>query len=103
MSGHEPLPEKDRRWLDEPRNVDKIVYGLYITCGLLVILDFFYDKHPHFAFEGWIGFFGFYGFLGSIGLVMAAKAMRLILKRPENYYGQEGDGQKPSDGEASDG
>ncbi|MEM7050949.1 MAG: hypothetical protein AAF604_14870 [Acidobacteriota bacterium] len=81
-----PQANERPRWVDDPKNVDKIVYGLYIVCALLVLADLFYDKHPHFAFEGWIGFFGFLGFLGSVGLVFAAKALRKLLMRRDDYY-----------------
>jgi len=73
-------------WLDDPKNVNKIVYTLYGICVALVCLDFFYHKHPHFSFESWWGFYGFYGLIGSISLVMISKAMRIVLKREEDYY-----------------
>lgn len=76
------------RWLDEPRNVDRICYGLYALCALLVLADFFYAKHPHFAVEGWFGFYGFFGFVGCVGLVLAAKLMRKVVMRGEDYYDQ---------------
>jgi hypothetical protein len=36
--------------------------------------------------ESWFGFYGWYGFVGCVGLVLVAKALRVILKRPEDYY-----------------
>ena len=50
------LDRKD--WLDDPRNVKKIVYALYAVCVLLVGADWWYHKHTHFEFENWFGFFG---------------------------------------------
>lgn len=73
-------------WLDETKNVNKVVYTLYGICAVLVCLDFFYHKHPHFGFESWWGFYAFYGLIGSISLVMLSKAMRIVLKRREDYY-----------------
>ena len=83
MSGH---PHDDPRWLDEPRNVDKLVYGLYIVCAAMVLADLFYDKHPHFEFEHWFGFHAFYGFFACVVLVVLAKGLRLLLMRNEHYY-----------------
>jgi len=86
------MTEKDRSleepkyWLDEPRNVTKIVWSLVAVCALLFIADAFYHKHVTFAVERWFGFFGIYGFVMCVGLVMGAKWMRSILKRPEDYY-----------------
>lgn len=74
------------RWLDDPRNVDKIYYGVWILCVLSVVADFFYEKYSYFPFEQWIGFHAAYGFVSCVGLVIAAKYLRRILKRSEDYY-----------------
>ncbi|MEV4477665.1 hypothetical protein [Nonomuraea sp. NPDC049504] len=78
--------DDDRRWLDEPRNVTRIVYGLAVLCALLFAADLFYVKHPHFAVEGWFGFYAVYGFVGAVALVIVAKALRRLLRRDEDYY-----------------
>jgi hypothetical protein len=78
---------RDRRhWLDEPRNVTRIVYGLTVLSGLALVADLFYVKHPHFGVESWPGFYAMYGFIGSVALVLAAKQLRRLLRRSENYY-----------------
>lgn len=75
-------------WLDDPRNVDKLVYGLYTFCGLLFLLDFLYHKHVHFGFEHWLGFYAWYGFICCVVLVYLAKnVLRPLVKRDEDYYG----------------
>lgn len=74
------------RWLDDPRNVDKIYYGLWVLCALVVVADFFYEKHGYFFFEHWVGFHAAYGFIACVGLVIAAKQLRRVLKRSEDYY-----------------
>jgi hypothetical protein len=85
-----PTEKRDRTektyWLDRPHNVDRLVYGLVLICALLMLADLFYHRHTHFGFEGWFGFFAWFGFLGCVGLVLAAKAMRRLVKRDENYY-----------------
>ena len=78
--------EEGRWWLDDPRNVDKIVYALVGVCVLLFFLDATYVKHGHFAIEHLFGFYGVYGFVVCVGLVLVAKWMRVILMRPEDYY-----------------
>lgn len=80
-SAHEPA-----RWLDDPRNVDKIVRALYIVCAVVVLLDLTYAKHGHYAFESIIGFHAVYGFLSCVGLVIAATWMRKLVMRSEDYY-----------------
>lgn len=83
---NEPASGDDRRWLDDPRNVTRVVYALGALCGLAFLADLFYAKHPHFDFEGWFGFYAVYGFIGSVALVLSAKALRPCLRRDEDYY-----------------
>ena len=78
--------DEKQRWLDQPKNVDKIVYGLYAVCVLLVLCDLFYEKHTYYSYEHVFGFHGVYGFVACVALVLAAKGLRLILKRREDYY-----------------
>jgi len=55
-------------------------------CALLVLADLFYTKHGHYAVEQWFGFHGWYGFVSCMFLVIAAKQLRRLLKRDEDYY-----------------
>ena len=80
-----------RRWLDEPRNVTRVVYGLVTVCVLAFAADLFYAKHPHFGFEGWFGFYAVYGFVGSVALVLSAKWLRRFLRRDEDHYERNSD------------
>ncbi|MGI9385205.1 MAG: hypothetical protein ACR2PO_18785 [Methyloligellaceae bacterium] len=80
-----PQGEK-RYWLDDLRNVDKIVYALYAICALLLVIDPLIHKHGPFAIEHWLGFYGIYGFVACVALVLAAKELRRILMRSEDYY-----------------
>jgi hypothetical protein len=95
MENHMAHPDKagprreKRYWLDERRNVDKIFYGLLIVCGALAAADLFYEKQAHFAAENWLAFYGVFGFVACVGLVLAAKELRKVLKRGEEYYGDD--------------
>jgi hypothetical protein len=79
-----------RRWLDSASNVDRLCYAVYGVCALLLVADPFYERHPHFGFETWLGdwisFSGLYGLGSCVGLVLAAKVVRLLLRRDEDYY-----------------
>lgn len=85
---HFVTPEHERTWIDDPKNVDRIVYALYAVCALLVVIDPFVHKHGPFAIEHVWGFYAFYGFVACVGLVLAAKWLRTILMRSEDYYDQ---------------
>ena len=75
-----------KRWLDHKKNVDKVYWSVWILCALLFAVEPFVHKHGDFAFEIWFGFHGWYGFVACVGLVLAAKVLRILLKRPEDYY-----------------
>jgi len=79
-------PPERHYWLDEPRNVDWIYRALLIVCAGLLAADLFYDKHGKFEVEDWFGFYGLYGFIACVFLVLAAKRLRRLLIRPEDYY-----------------
>jgi len=73
-------------WFDDPDNVNKIVRALIVLCVASVVADFFYHKHTHYAFQGMIGFDAIYGFVSCVLLVLAAKQLRKLLMRDEDYY-----------------
>ncbi len=83
---HFVTPPEERTWIDEPKNVDRIVHWLYAVCALLVLVDILVPKHGPFAIEHWFGFYAFYGFIACVFLVIAAKGLRVILMKPEDYY-----------------
>lgn len=76
----------DRRRLDEPRTVRRVVLAVYLVSGLLLSADLFYAKSTHFWFESWFGFYAVFGFAVSFTLVLTAKQMRKLLRRDEDYY-----------------
>ena len=81
------LPPERARWLDRAANVRKVYYGVWVVCALLLVAELFIDKHSEVSAEHFFGFHGFYGLVACVGLVLAAKALRRVLMRPENYYG----------------
>ncbi len=75
-----------RYWLDEPRNVKKLVYGLYAVCAVLALADFFYQKHGEFHWEEIPTSFALFGFIAGTAIVLGAKELRKVIKRDEDYY-----------------
>ncbi|MGO4916915.1 hypothetical protein [Pseudogemmobacter sp. W21_MBD1_M6] len=73
-------------WVDEKKNVQRICYALYFLCACLFLADFIYDKHTYVAIERVPGFYALYGFFMCAALVICAKALRVLLKRPEDFY-----------------
>ena len=70
--------------IDAAANVVVIGAG---ACGLVAATDLFAHRHVHYEAEGWFAAYGIYGFVACVGLVLAAKELRKLLKRDEDYYG----------------
>ena len=81
------MNEDKKYWLDDRKNVNKIIYALCAVCAGFLVADLFgYKHHLHFDFERWFGFYSVYGFVACVGLVLAAKQLRKVVMRDEDYY-----------------
>jgi uncharacterized membrane protein len=74
------------RWLDEPRNVTRLYWGLVAVCVLLGLADLALHRHAYFGWDGWFNFYGFFGFAAFWCIVILGKHLRKLLWRPEDYY-----------------
>ncbi len=81
-----PKPDEKKYWLDDRRNVDRLVYGFYVVCAVIFAIDVFVPKHGPFAIEHLFGFYGWYGFVSCVALVLMAKVLRRMVMRGEDYY-----------------
>ena len=77
---------ENKRWLLRKENI-RTLWIIFITILIVtVIAGFFVHQHESFGIEDSYGFFAWYGFITCVGMVVFAKLLGLILKRPENYY-----------------
>ena len=75
-----------RHWLDEPRNVRGLWRAFLAVLVLTVVAEFVVPANPHFAIEALPGFNAAYGFLACAAMIVVAKLLGLLLKRPDQYY-----------------
>ena len=68
---------------------NKVLYALGGICAALLIVDFLRDRHGVFDVEHWPLFFCLFGFIVYWSLIIAAKQLRKLIERPEDYYGDE--------------
>lgn len=61
-----------------------IVFALVLAATVLA--DLFIAHHPFFGFDGSFGFGAWFGFVSCVALVLFAKALGALVKRPDNYY-----------------
>ncbi len=82
-----PGPQhKEFDWFDKPRNIARLWKLLWTACGLSVALGLFGQAQPHFGFDGVFGFFALLGFVSCAALILLAKGLGYLLKRPVDYY-----------------
>ena len=80
------MEDKKKYIFDNSKNVQRLLYGLYICCVLLIGIDFFFHRHIAHPWEKMFGFYGLYGFVACTLLVIIAKQIRKIIMRDESYY-----------------
>lgn len=81
------MPEgEEKGFFEKPKNIGWIIRILMLLSGLSVAADFFYHKHVDYDFQAWPGFDAIYGFAACVALVLAAKQLRRLLMRDEDYY-----------------
>ena len=64
----------------------RVFWVVAALCVVVTFADLFYEKHGHYDAEHWFGVHGLYGFVSCVLLVLAAKELRKLLKRDEDYY-----------------
>ncbi len=80
------MAEKKEYIFDNPRNVRLVLYTLYGSCAILLLLDFIIHRHIIHQWEQLLGFYSIYGFLGCTGIVLGSKVLRILVQRDEDYY-----------------
>ncbi len=78
--------KNNRHLFDKPENVQKFLWVFFTSLVVLLVVDFFVPKHPHFPWEGDPEFFAAYGFISCVALIFIAKLLRLMVRRDEHYY-----------------
>lgn len=78
-------------WLDKPRNVSILWRGFLGVLALTVVAGLFVPVHPHFEIESVFGFNAWFGLVACLAMIVVAKALAIVLKRPDSYYGRHDD------------
>lgn len=80
------IDQKDNHWLTRPKTIRKLWWGFSIILAITVLLQLVVEIKGYFGVDGWLGFGAVYGFLCCLLMVLFAKALGYILKRPNDYY-----------------
>ncbi|MFW6077791.1 MAG: hypothetical protein ACOC71_08550 [Hyphomicrobiales bacterium] len=80
-------PDDERTyWLDDSRNVSRLVWLLVGVCVILAALEFTANRYGPFAIEHVFGFYGIFGFVASLVVVLLTRFLRPLVARREDYY-----------------
>ncbi|HMM53758.1 MAG TPA: hypothetical protein PKC23_01935 [Candidatus Desulfobacillus sp.] len=70
----------------------KFLWHVYLAVlATTMLAEFVIALHPHFEIEFLFGFHAWYGFVACAAMILAAKGLGLLLKRPDTYYAADGD------------
>ena len=87
----EPSTSEASHWLDEPRNVKRLWRGFLVVLALTVLAELLVSLHPRFGIESVFGFHAWFGLMACAAMIIVAKAVGLMLKRPDTHYGRSDD------------
>lgn len=76
----------DDHWLTRPATIRKLWIALYTVLALTVAAQLAIKVKGYFGIDSWFGFGAAFGFLSCVAMVLVAKALGALLKRPEDYY-----------------
>lgn len=81
----------EEHWLTGPRAMKRLWTVFGAALALTVLAELWIPSAPHFAIERIFAFNALYGFLVCAVMILAAKALGLLLKRPDTYYEERAD------------
>ena len=84
-------PNNDDAWLVRPDSIRLLWRIFWGVLALTVAAQVFIKVKGYFVIDGWLGFGAIYGFICCLLMVLAAKALGVVLKRDENYYSAKRD------------
>ena len=76
----------DDHWLTRASTIKRLWIVFALMLAATVLLDLFVEHHPNFGLDGTFGFGAWFGFASCVGMIVLARALGTILKRPDNYY-----------------
>lgn len=77
---------KEFDFFDKPKTKRGLWYLLWGCCVGVLALQFVASPKPHFGFDNFFGFNGLFGFVACVVLIVVAKGLGFILKKPTDYY-----------------
>lgn len=82
------MPDTDKKlhWLMRPSSVRKLCFAFAAVLVAVVAAQTVIYIKGYFGVDAWFGFGAVYGFVSCLLMVLVAKLLGMLLKRPEDYY-----------------
>ena len=83
------MTQGDDLGLTRPETIRKLWWALWIVLALTVAAQLVVYVKGYFTVDGWFGFGAVFGFGSCLLMVLFAKALGTVLKRPDDYYAED--------------
>jgi len=83
--------EAEDHWLAQPQNIRRLWIAFAVVLAITVIAQLVIKVKGYFGIDGWFGFGAAFGFLSCLAMVLFAKGLGYVLKRPDDYYDRGSD------------
>lgn len=82
----------DEHWLTRAQSIKRLWIMFGAILAATVLAELWIASAPHFEIERLFAFNALYGFLACAAMILVAKGLGFLLKRPETYYEDGRDG-----------
>ena len=76
----------DNHWLVRPATIRGLWIGFSVVLALTLLAQLAITIKGEFGVDGWFGFGAGFGFLACVAMVLVARVIGAVLKRPESFY-----------------
>lgn len=98
MSTNEPsTTTPETPWLSRPATIRRLWLAFAAILIVSVLAQALVHMHAYFEVDGWFGFNAVFGFASCVGMVLFAKVLGLLLKRPDDYYDRDSEARERRD------
>ena len=81
--------KQDDHWLVRPDSIRLLWKIFWAVLAITVLLEIFIKVKGYFGVDEWMGFGAAFGFFSCVAMVVVAKWLGYVLKRPDDYYRAE--------------
>jgi hypothetical protein len=76
----------DDHWLVRASTIRRLWLAFALVLAASVLADLAVEHHSYFGLDGTPGFGAWFGFASCVVMIVFAKAIGVVLKRPDTFY-----------------